>query len=151
MVSMLARTNLLLLFCGLLLCTCTTGIWKWTESSDSWWNMSQFREIPSIVKLHFSWVVAVIYSSGLAIYWSMASIWVEARQSLWENYIQYTDKSSDWIFHTQTGQEFPAVVEFAPFQKVSKKKLKKKDAKAGSIEEGNRRVNFHIRTVTPWF
>ncbi|XP_019714897.1 regulator of nonsense transcripts 3A-like, partial [Hippocampus comes] len=39
------------------------------------------------------------------------------------------------IFDTQTGQEFPAVVEFAPFQKVSKKKLKKKDAKAGSIEE----------------
>lgn len=34
------------------------------------------------------------------------------------------------------GQEYPAVVEFAPFQKVSKKKLKKKDAKAGTIEEG---------------
>lgn len=34
------------------------------------------------------------------------------------------------------GQEYPAVVEFAPFQKISKKKLKKKDAKAGSIEEG---------------
>lgn len=34
------------------------------------------------------------------------------------------------------GQEYPAIVEFAPFQKVSKKKLKKKDAKAGSIEEG---------------
>lgn len=33
------------------------------------------------------------------------------------------------------GQEYPAVVEFAPFQKISKKKLKKKDAKAGSIEE----------------
>lgn len=28
------------------------------------------------------------------------------------------------------------MVEFAPFQKISKKKLKKKDAKAGSIEEG---------------
>lgn len=34
------------------------------------------------------------------------------------------------------GQEYPAIVEFAPFQKVSKKKLKKKDAKAGSIDEG---------------
>ncbi|XP_077199768.1 regulator of nonsense transcripts 3A isoform X5 [Paroedura picta] len=31
--------------------------------------------------------------------------------------------------------EYPAVVEFAPFQKISKKKLKKKDAKAGSIED----------------
>lgn len=32
--------------------------------------------------------------------------------------------------------EYPAVVEFAPFQKISKKKLKKKDAKSGSIEDG---------------
>lgn len=38
-----------------------------------------------------------------------------------------------------SGQEYPAVVEFAPFQKISKKKLKKKDAKAGSIEEGTKR------------
>ncbi|XP_053552830.1 uncharacterized protein LOC128644145, partial [Bombina bombina] len=33
------------------------------------------------------------------------------------------------------GQEYPAVVEFAPFQKISKKKLKKKDTKSGSIVE----------------
>ncbi|KAM6178232.1 regulator of nonsense transcripts 3A [Rhynchocyon petersi] len=33
------------------------------------------------------------------------------------------------------GLEYPAVVEFAPFQKISKKKLKKKDAKTGSIED----------------
>lgn len=39
-----------------------------------------------------------------------------------------------------SGQEYPAVVEFAPFQKISKKKLKKKDAKAGSIEEGKERL-----------
>ncbi|XP_031956367.1 regulator of nonsense transcripts 3A isoform X5 [Corvus moneduloides] len=36
---------------------------------------------------------------------------------------------------TGQGLEYPAVVEFAPFQKISKKKLKKKDAKAGSIED----------------
>uniref|UniRef100_A0A8C3RG15 Cell division cycle 16 n=1 Tax=Cyanoderma ruficeps TaxID=181631 RepID=A0A8C3RG15_9PASS len=36
---------------------------------------------------------------------------------------------------TGEGLEYPAVVEFAPFQKISKKKLKKKDAKAGSIED----------------
>lgn len=40
------------------------------------------------------------------------------------------------LFNIYSGQEYPAVVEFAPFQKISKKKLKKKDAKAGSIEEG---------------
>lgn len=36
-----------------------------------------------------------------------------------------------------TGQEYPAVVEFAPFQKTAKKKNKKKDAKCGTIVEGN--------------
>lgn len=36
-----------------------------------------------------------------------------------------------------TGQEYPAVVEFAPFQKTAKKRTKKKDAKCGTIEEGN--------------
>lgn len=41
-----------------------------------------------------------------------------------------------FCFNIYSGQEYPAVVEFAPFQKISKKKLKKKDAKAGSIEEG---------------
>lgn len=41
-----------------------------------------------------------------------------------------------FYFNIYSGQEYPAVVEFAPFQKISKKKLKKKDAKAGSIEEG---------------
>lgn len=43
-----------------------------------------------------------------------------------------------YILNVHSGQEFPAVVEFAPFQKISKKKLKKKDAKAGSIEEGTK-------------
>uniref|UniRef100_A0A8C5PG12 UPF3A regulator of nonsense mediated mRNA decay n=1 Tax=Leptobrachium leishanense TaxID=445787 RepID=A0A8C5PG12_9ANUR len=33
-----------------------------------------------------------------------------------------------------SGQEYPAVVEFAPFQKISKKKLKKKDTKAGTLQ-----------------
>lgn len=34
------------------------------------------------------------------------------------------------------GQEYPAVVEFAPFQKTAKKKSKKRDAKCGTIIEG---------------
>lgn len=36
------------------------------------------------------------------------------------------------------------MVEFAPFQKISKKKLKKKDAKAGSIEEGTETQSLSI-------
>lgn len=35
-----------------------------------------------------------------------------------------------------TGQEYPAIVEFAPFQKIAKRRSKKKDAKIGTIEEG---------------
>lgn len=46
------------------------------------------------------------------------------------------------LFNICSGQEYPAVVEFAPFQKISKKKLKKKDAKAGSIEEG---INIYFK------
>ncbi|NWS48931.1 REN3B protein, partial [Probosciger aterrimus] len=34
-----------------------------------------------------------------------------------------------------TGQEYAAIVEFAPFQKAAKKKSKKKDAKTGTIED----------------
>lgn len=34
------------------------------------------------------------------------------------------------------GQEYPAIVEFAPFQKIAKKRSKKKDAKSGTIEDG---------------
>lgn len=50
----------------------------------------------------------------------------------------------DSYFNIYPGQEYPAVVEFAPFQKISKKKLKKKDAKAGSIEEGRKmEINSH--------
>ena len=37
---------------------------------------------------------------------------------------------------SSTGGEYPAVVEFAPFQKVPKKKPKKVDLKNGIIEQG---------------
>lgn len=39
-------------------------------------------------------------------------------------------------FYVWTGLEYPAIVEFAPFQKAAKKKNKKKDAKAGTIDDG---------------
>lgn len=41
------------------------------------------------------------------------------------------------VFLHVIGQEYPAIVEFAPFQKVAKKRSKKKDAKSGTIEDGN--------------
>lgn len=41
-----------------------------------------------------------------------------------------------WHLFPVIGLEYPAVVELAPFQKIAKRKLKKKDAKTGSIEDG---------------
>ncbi|XP_031442666.1 regulator of nonsense transcripts 3A isoform X4 [Clupea harengus] len=52
-----------------------------------------------------------------------------------EDIVNFRDRFDGYVFIDNKGQEYPAVVEFAPFQKISKKKLKKKDAKAGSIEE----------------
>ncbi|XP_007227930.3 regulator of nonsense transcripts 3A isoform X1 [Astyanax mexicanus] len=52
-----------------------------------------------------------------------------------EDIVLFRDRFDGYVFIDNKGQEYPAIVEFAPFQKVSKKKLKKKDAKAGSIEE----------------
>ncbi|MEE6470385.1 hypothetical protein FKM82_008955 [Ascaphus truei] len=52
-----------------------------------------------------------------------------------EDILLFRDRFDGFIFIDSKGQEYPAVVEFAPFQKISKKKLKKKDAKAGSIAE----------------
>lgn len=40
------------------------------------------------------------------------------------------------IFFFWTGQEYPAIVEFAPFQKAAKKKTKKRDTKVGTIDDG---------------
>ncbi|XP_075708762.1 regulator of nonsense transcripts 3A isoform X2 [Rhinoderma darwinii] len=52
-----------------------------------------------------------------------------------EDIFLFRDRFDGFIFIDNKGQEYPAVVEFAPFQKISKKKLKKKDTKAGSIAD----------------
>ncbi|XP_034042602.1 regulator of nonsense transcripts 3A isoform X2 [Thalassophryne amazonica] len=52
-----------------------------------------------------------------------------------DDILLFRDRFDGYVFIDNKGLEYPAVVEFAPFQKISKKKLKKKDAKAGSIEE----------------
>ncbi|XP_078258665.1 regulator of nonsense transcripts 3A isoform X4 [Rhinoraja longicauda] len=55
-----------------------------------------------------------------------------------DDIILFRDRFDGYIFIDNKGQEYPAVVEFAPFQKISKRKLKKKDTKSGSIEEARR-------------
>ncbi|KAG8448259.1 hypothetical protein GDO86_015376 [Hymenochirus boettgeri] len=47
----------------------------------------------------------------------------------------FRDRFDGYVFIDHRGQEYPAVVEFAPFQKVAKKKSKKKDSKIGTIED----------------
>ncbi|XP_053419663.1 regulator of nonsense transcripts 3A isoform X3 [Nycticebus coucang] len=52
-----------------------------------------------------------------------------------DDILLFRDRFDGYIFIDSKGLEYPAVVEFAPFQKVAKKKPKKKDAKTGSIED----------------
>lgn len=52
-----------------------------------------------------------------------------------DDILLFRDRFDGYIFIGNKGLEYPAVVEFAPFQKIAKKKVKKKDAKTGSIED----------------
>ncbi|XP_068107201.1 regulator of nonsense transcripts 3B [Hyperolius riggenbachi] len=52
-----------------------------------------------------------------------------------EDIVLFRDRFDGYVFIDHRGQEYPAVVEFAPFQKVAKKKSKKKDSKTGTIDE----------------
>ena len=48
-----------------------------------------------------------------------------------------------------SGNDYPAVVEFATFQKVPKKKVKKPDSKKGMIEQGKQffRVGLNLKNM----
>ncbi|XP_069748739.1 regulator of nonsense transcripts 3B isoform X2 [Narcine bancroftii] len=59
-----------------------------------------------------------------------------------EDIVLFRDQFDGYVFIDPKGQEYPAIVEFAPFQKIPKKKGKKKDAKAGTIEDGMDNVHF---------
>ncbi|XP_061454075.1 regulator of nonsense transcripts 3B isoform X2 [Rhineura floridana] len=52
-----------------------------------------------------------------------------------EDIVLFRDRFDGYVFVDHKGLEYPAIVEFAPFQKAAKKKNKKKDAKAGTIED----------------
>ncbi|XP_038604409.1 regulator of nonsense transcripts 3B [Tachyglossus aculeatus] len=52
-----------------------------------------------------------------------------------EDIVLFRDRFDGYVFIDHKGQEYPAIVEFAPFQKSAKKKSKKKDAKTGTIDE----------------
>ncbi|XP_026187050.1 regulator of nonsense transcripts 3B [Mastacembelus armatus] len=52
-----------------------------------------------------------------------------------EDIVLFRDRFDGYVFIDNRGQEYPAIVEFAPFQKIAKKRTKKKDAKCGTIAE----------------
>uniref|UniRef100_A0A671MKU0 Regulator of nonsense transcripts 3B-like n=1 Tax=Sinocyclocheilus anshuiensis TaxID=1608454 RepID=A0A671MKU0_9TELE len=53
-----------------------------------------------------------------------------------DDIVLFRDRFDGYVFIDNRGQEYPAIVEFAPFQKIAKKRSKKKDAKSGTIEDG---------------
>ncbi|OQR72770.1 hypothetical protein BIW11_10172 [Tropilaelaps mercedesae] len=50
--------------------------------------------------------------------------------------VNFRDKWDGYVFLDERGQDYPAIVEFAPFQKMPRKKPKKPDNKSGTIEQG---------------
>ncbi|XP_016310392.1 regulator of nonsense transcripts 3B-like [Sinocyclocheilus anshuiensis] len=52
-----------------------------------------------------------------------------------DDVVLFSDRFDGYVFIDNRGQEYPAIVEFAPFQKTAKKRSKKKDAKSGTIED----------------
>uniref|UniRef100_A0AAV2MK77 UPF3 domain-containing protein n=1 Tax=Knipowitschia caucasica TaxID=637954 RepID=A0AAV2MK77_KNICA len=52
-----------------------------------------------------------------------------------EDIVLFRDRFDGYVFIDSKGQEYSAIVEFAPFQKTAKKRTKKKDAKCGTILE----------------
>ncbi|XP_059163639.1 regulator of nonsense transcripts 3B-like isoform X2 [Physella acuta] len=62
----------------------------------------------------------------------------------------FRDKFDGYVFLDAKGGEYPAIVEFAPFQKVPKKKPKKVDTKNGIIEQDSDYKKFlEILTKPP--
>ncbi|KAM3867000.1 regulator of nonsense transcripts 3B [Diretmus argenteus] len=52
-----------------------------------------------------------------------------------EDIVLFRDRFDGYVFIDSRGQEYTAIVEFAPFQKIAKKRSKKRDAKCGTIDE----------------
>lgn len=61
----------------------------------------------------------------------------------------FKDKFDDYVFLDKKGNEYPAVVEFAPFQKVPKKKMRKADTKKGTIEQDGEYQKFLEILINP--
>ncbi|KAL6265178.1 hypothetical protein P5V15_005263 [Pogonomyrmex californicus] len=60
-----------------------------------------------------------------------------------QDIFMFREKFDNYVFVDSKGVEYPAVVEFAPFQRLPKKRVgKKKDLKCGTIESDPYYINF---------
>lgn len=57
--------------------------------------------------------------------------------------VNFRDRWDGYVFLDDQGQEYVAIVEFAPFQKMPRKKPKKPDNKSGTIEQGINLCHVH--------
>ena len=62
--------------------------------------------------------------------------------SKYEDIFLFRDKFDGYIFLDNKGAEYPAVVEFAPFQELPRNRSRKKDAKSNSIETDTHFIAF---------
>lgn len=60
-----------------------------------------------------------------------------------QDIFMFREKFDNYVFVDSKGVEYPAVVEFAPFQRLPKKRVgKKKDLKCGTIESDSYYISF---------
>ncbi|EGI70248.1 PREDICTED: regulator of nonsense transcripts 3A-like [Acromyrmex echinatior] len=60
-----------------------------------------------------------------------------------QDIFMFREKFDNYVFLDSKGVEYPAVVEFAPFQRLPKKRMgKKKDVKCGTIESDSYYISF---------
>ncbi|XP_077514409.1 uncharacterized protein LOC144125156 isoform X3 [Amblyomma americanum] len=54
----------------------------------------------------------------------------------------FKEKFDDYVFIDEKGNEYSAIVEYAPFQKIPKRRTRKKDPKCGTIEQDPEYLKF---------
>lgn len=54
----------------------------------------------------------------------------------------FKEKFDDYIFVDEKGNEYPAMVEYAPFQKIPKRRRSKRDPKCGTLEQDPEYLRF---------
>ncbi|XP_003740051.1 regulator of nonsense transcripts 3A [Galendromus occidentalis] len=96
--------------------------------------LNQFSPLPE----HDSYYFADADGSMGGNSFSRAYIALRSHQDV----LEFRDKWDDYVCLDERGQEYPLVVEFAPFQKMPRKKPKKADSKCGTLENDPEYLEF---------